>query len=130
MASLTFIALTMEACLNHVGLSIFECWGDVERRLSPLSKLNLIVEKLAVKRNKGRRPYQTVSEMFAFRNLLAHGKSELLKSRNEIRFVDDRFEPYTDEPLKTIWENFCRKKNTIRVLTDIKLLTIPWLIVV
>jgi len=120
MASLIFIAFTMEACLNHLGLSIFECWDDVERQLSPLSKLNLIVEKLGVKRNKGRRLYQTVSEVFTFRNLLAHGKSELLKSRNENRFVDDKFEPYTEEPLKTNWENFCTKKNAIRALTDIK----------
>jgi len=101
MASLIFIAFTMEACLNYLGLGIFECWDDVKRQLSPLSKLNLIVEKLAVKRNKARRPYQTVSDVFTFRNLLTHGKFELLKSRNKIRFVDDKFESCTDEPLKT-----------------------------
>ena len=120
MASVIFIAFTMEAYLNHLGLGIFECWDDVERQLSPLSKLNFIAEKLGIKRNKGGRPYQTVSEVFTFRNLLAQVKSELLKSRNEIRFVDDRFEPYTDEPLKTNWENLCTKKDAIRALTDIK----------
>lgn len=117
MASLTFTAFTLEAYLNHVGSQIFKCWDDLER-LSPLSKLNLIAEKLEIKNDEGTRPYQTVSEVFKFRNKLAHGKSMLLKSGNEIRFVDETFDRYMDESLKTEWESYCTQDNANRALVD------------
>ena len=119
MASLTFTAFTMEAYLNHVGSHIFKCWDDLER-LSPLSKLNLIAEKLEIKNDEGTRPYQTVSEVFKFRNRLAHGKSMLLKSGNEIRFVDETFDRHMDESLKTEWESYCTQDNANRALVDIE----------
>lgn len=117
MASLTFTAFMMEAYLNHVGPQIFKCWDDLER-LSPLSKLNLIAEKLGVKKDKGERPYQTVSEVFKFRNTLAHGKSILLKSNNEIRFVEETLNRYIHESLKTEWENYCTQDNANQALVD------------
>ena len=117
MASLTFTAFMMEAYLNHVGPQIFKCWDDLER-LSPLSKLNLIAEKLGVKKDKGARPYQTVSEVFKFRNTLAHGKSILLKSNNEIRFVEETLNRYIHESLKTEWENYCTQDNANQALVD------------
>ena len=117
MASLTFTAFMIEAYLNHVGPRIFKCWGDLER-LSPLSKLNLIAEKLGVKKDEGEHPYQTVSEVFKFRNTLAHGKSIFLKSNNKIRFVDETFDRYMHESLKTEWENYCTQDNANRALVD------------
>lgn len=118
MASLVFTAFMMEAYLNHVGQRIFECWEDLEQRLSPLSKLSLIAEKLGVKKDEGRRPYQTVSEVFRFRNYLAHGKSRVLKTNNEIRVVDETFDRYMHESLKTEWESYCRQDNANRALVD------------
>jgi len=117
MANLIFTAFMMEAYLNHVGLQIFKCWDDLER-LSPLSKLNLIAEKLGVKKDEGERPYQTVTEVFKFRNTLAHGKSIFLKSNKEIPFVDETFDRYMYKSLKTEWENYCTQNNANRALED------------
>ena len=117
MASLTFIAFMMEAYLNHVGPRIFKCWDDLER-LPPLSKLNLIAEKLGVKEDEGERPYKTVSEVFKFRNRLAHGKSVFLKYDNEIPFDEETFDRYMHESLKTEWENYCTQDNANRALVD------------
>ena len=117
MASLIFTAFMMEAYLNHVGPRIFKCWDNLER-LSPLSKLNLIAEKLGVKKDEGRRPYQTVSRVLIFRNLLAHGKSVVLRANNEIRVVDERFDKYMYEPLKTDWETYCTQDNANRALVN------------
>ena len=118
MASLVFTAFMMEAYLNHVGPRLFECWDDLEQWLSPLSKLSLIAEKLGVKKDKGRRPYQTVSKVFKFRNSLAHGKSRALKTDNKIRVVDETFDRYMHESLKTEWESYCRQDNANRALVD------------
>jgi len=117
MASLTFTAFMLEAYLNHVGPQIFKCWDDL-KWLSPLSKLNLIAEKLGVKADKGKRPYGTIVDVLRFRNTLAHGKSEVLKVSNEIRVVDETFDAHMFERLNTKWENYCTQDNAERALAD------------
>lgn len=116
MASLIFTAFMMEAYLNDIGPRIFKCWCDLER-LSPSSKLNLIAEKLGVNKDEGKRPYQTLSELFKFRNALAHGKPESLID-NEIRLVDEPFDKYNHETLKADWEKYCTQDNATRALED------------
>ena len=119
MASLVFTAFMIEAYLNHVGPRIFKCWEDVER-LSPSSKLNLIVEKLGIEKGEGKRPYQTLPELFEFRNKLAHGKSIKLKSDNEVRIVDPSTDEYMNERLETEWEKYCTLENAKRALKDME----------
>lgn len=118
MASLIFTAFMMEAYLNHIGPHIFKCWGDLER-LKPSSKLNIVAEKLGIEIDKGKRPYQTLSELFKFRNDLAHGKSVSLKSKSdEIRLVAEPFDDYRDEGLQTEWEKYCTQDNANHALED------------
>lgn len=119
MASLIFTAFMMEAYLNHIGQLIFKCWNDLEERLSPKSKLNLIAEKLGLITNYGKRPYQTFSELFKFRNSVAHGKSVSLKSE-QIRLVDGKFDKYVHEFLETPWEQYCTSKNAKLALEDME----------
>lgn len=116
MASLTFTAFMMEAYLNHTGSHIFNCWGDLER-LSPSSKLNIVAEKLGIEIDEGKRPYQTLSELFKFRNALAHGKSVSLKS-DEIQLVTEPFDDYRNEWLQTGWEKYCTQGNANHALED------------
>lgn len=119
MASLIFTAFMMEAYLNHIGRRIFKCWGNLEW-LSPSSKLNLIAEKLGVEKDEGKRPYRTFSELFKFRNSVAHGKSVLLKSDNQILLVDDTSDSFMREFLKTRWEKYCTSESAKRALEDIE----------
>ena len=119
MASLVFTAFALEAYLNHVGSHLFECWKALER-LPPLEKMSLLSEKLGIKQHSGRRPYQTVRELFRFRNVLAHGKSEVVKSKDQIRFVDDTLGGYMQKHLKTWGEKYCTQSNAKRALKDIE----------
>ncbi len=122
MASLIFTTFTMEAFLNHIGQSIFKCWDDLERPLSPSAKHNLIAEKLGVDKDEGKRPYQTLTELFKFRNSIAHGKSVTLKVDNEIRLVDEASNKYMHEFLQTPWEEYCTSENAKRALKDVEII--------
>lgn len=119
MASLIFTTFTLEAYLNHIGQRIFKCWNDLEQ-LSPSRKLNVIAEKLGVEKDDGKRPFQTVSRLFKFRNDVAHGKSLYLKPENQIRVVDDTFDEYMREHPETPWEKYCNLKNAERAREDVE----------
>lgn len=121
MASLIFTAFMMEAYLNHTGSHIFNCWGDLER-LSPSSKLNIVAEKLGIEIDEGRRPYQTLSELFKFRNALAHGKSVSLKPADKIRLMAEPFDDHMDEWLQTGWEKYCTQDNASHALEDVEII--------
>lgn len=104
MASLVFTAFTLEAYLNHIGPKLFDQWYDVER-LSPQEKLKLVLERLQIHANYGKRPWQVMRQLFSFRNDIAHGKSEVVKtksnvpirkhSENDFCFVQTKWEKYS-----------------------------------
>jgi hypothetical protein len=122
MASLVFTAFMLEAFLNYVGQNVFKCWSDLERKLSPLGKLNLITEKLGVEKDNGKRPFQTVSALFEFRNAVAHGKTIRLE-KTQIIVVDlngDSHHQHLRKSLETSWEQYCTLENAERVLEDIE----------
>lgn len=122
MASLVFTAFMLEAFLNHVGQNVFKCWTDLERKLSPLEKLNLITEKLGIEKDDGKRPFQTVPALFKFRNDLAHGKTIHLEEE-QIVVMDldgDSDHKHLRKSLETHWEKYCTLKNAERVLEDIE----------
>ena len=119
MASLIFTAFTLEAYLNHIGQRIFKCWKDLEW-LSPSRKLNVIAEKLEVKKDDAKRPFHTVSKLFKFKNDIAHGKSIYLKSEDQIRVVDDTLREYMHELSKTPWEKYCNLRNAERAREDVE----------
>ena len=65
MGSLILTAFSLEAYLNHIGPKIFACWkAALERPLSPEGKLDIICEKLGIDLHRGKRPRQTIKELF------------------------------------------------------------------
>ena len=118
-ASLIYTAFTLEAYLNHIGKQIFSCWDDLEG-LSPRKKLNVIAEKLGIEKDDGKRPFQTLKELFDFRNDVAHGKTILLRTEEEIRIVDSTLDDYMHEPLEAEWVKYCSLDNTKRAREDIE----------
>jgi hypothetical protein len=121
MASLVFTAFTLEAYLNHLGQQIFNCWDDLEG-LSPQKKLNVIVDKLELEKDDGKRPFQTVKRLFKFRNAVAHGKDISLKQEDEIRLLDDTIDEYMREPLETEWERYCTLDNAKKAREDVEII--------
>jgi len=116
MASLVFTAFALEAYLNHIGSKIFSCWKDLER-LSPKEKLNVIAERLKVKIDYGKRPWQVMKNLFEFRNDIAHGKSMKIKT-NEILKVDN-YEDNVRKFIQTRWEKYCSRKNAEGAREDV-----------
>jgi hypothetical protein len=105
LSSIVLTAFTLEAYLNHVGARTFDCWKHLDR-LSPLSKLELLCETLGVKfeDGPGARPLQTVAKLLDFRNTIAHGRSEEIKGKPEVRLADDRLDAYLGQQPLTSWE--------------------------
>ena len=118
MASLVFTAFTFEAYLNHLGPKIFMSWESLER-LSPKEKLNVIAEKIILEIDYGKRPWQTMKNLFGFRNDIAHGKSE--KISEKITIPKNKLSDSTiSEWSKTKWEKYCTKKNAMRAREDVE----------
>ena len=94
MSSLILTAFAFEAYMNHVGEQVLTSWDRLER-LSPLSKLDLLCEVLNVDLPGGdKRPRQTLTKLFKFRNTLAHGRTETFTAkpvRKRPEDVDDHF---------------------------------------
>lgn len=114
MASLLFAAFTFEAYLNHLGALQIEYWPEIES-IKVMDKYSCLCKDLGIKSSKSKRPYQTLSKLFRFRNSLAHGKTQILKK--EVK-VDPSTDPWKHTP-KTDWEEFCTHENAVRVRDDI-----------
>ena len=105
LSSAVLTAFAFEAYLNHVGPSVISCWKKLER-LSPQSKFELLCETLSVKfpDGPGIRPLQTISELLQFRNTLAHGRSEEITPKPELRDLNSKLDDYLGQRLLTDWE--------------------------
>jgi hypothetical protein len=68
-AAVLFSAFAIEAHFNHIGEQRLSFWSIVEPKLSWRQKLNLIVHHFGIKVDDGKRPFQTLNELFKFRAL-------------------------------------------------------------
>jgi len=114
MAALIFSAFTLEAYLNHLGQMRIEFWNEIEG-IKVMDKYACLCKVLAVNPDFSKRPYQTLTLLFRFRNSVAHGRTQILKSDKLIYPGDD---PWTHTP-KTDWEEFCTAKNATRARDDV-----------
>ncbi len=117
-ASLIFTAFTLEAYFNHIGPQLFKCWSDLER-LGPKEKLNIIAERLEIKIDYGKRPWQVMKNLFGFRNDIAHGKSQIIKIAKTIphrKFSDVRL----GERVQTEWEKYCTQTHARKAREDVE----------
>jgi hypothetical protein len=105
LSSAVLTAFAFEAYLNHVGPSLMSCWPQLER-LPPWAKFELLCETLNVKFAEGvaERPLQTVVKLLNFRNTMAHGRSEEIQPKDEMRDVNDRLDSYLGQRPLADWE--------------------------
>ena len=118
-ASLVFTAFALEAFLNHIGHNLFKCWDELERRLGPREKLNIIAERLQVDVNYGILPWQIVKELFDFRNEIAHGKSKKISSPDKLITLDNFSDTRFGEFIRTKWEEDCTRENAEKARTEV-----------
>ena len=74
-SAVAFSAFAIEAHLNHIGEAKLPFWSIVEPKLPWRAKLDLIVKQFGITPDYGKRPFQTLGDMFKFRDRLAHGKT-------------------------------------------------------
>ncbi|MBP4049221.1 hypothetical protein J9978_06880 [Chromobacterium violaceum] len=103
LSSILLTAFTFEAYQNHIGPKLFAHWDHLDR-LPPLAKFDLIVDRLEidVPNAKSGRPWQTLRDLFAFRNTIAHGRSVNLE-KVDTKTTDTYLDVFHDELLAD-WE--------------------------
>lgn len=105
-SAVLFSAFAVEAHLNHIGEAKLSFWGIVEPKLPWRDKLKLIVQQLGVESDFSKRPFQTIGELFKFRDKLAHGKSKTWDVSYEYRGnPEDDFGILDPEWLKKFWSD-------------------------
>ncbi|NLG28255.1 MAG: hypothetical protein GX557_10110 [Chloroflexi bacterium] len=75
LAAEAFTAFGWEAFLNYVGDSKLRCWGSIQRNMATEAKLDLLCELSNLAIDKGQRPFQSLGELWRFRNDLVHAQA-------------------------------------------------------
>jgi len=116
MSAIILCAFCIEAYLNHIGSETFVYWDSLER-LKPREKLDVLKGHFGrLSCDVSRRPFQSFTIIFKFRNLIAHGKTEIL-SAEDIQELAEGERPKQSE---TEWEMLCTIVNAKRLLEDTK----------
>lgn len=111
-------SMMVEAVLNHVGAQIFHAsgehhlWTTVERS-RPEDKLTVICERIGYSLDFSREPFQCFRPMFKFRNLIAHGKTEVIV-RQFLVDVDEYPNILRHPEFMPEWEKQCTIDNAHR----------------
>lgn len=114
-SSVAFSAFAIEAHLNHLGEAKLSFWGIVEPKLPWRAKLDLIAKQFGVTPDFGNRPFQTLADLFKFRDKLAHGKTTSEEKHYE--YYGNREEDF--DSLDPEWiHKFCSDEAVERVLED------------
>lgn len=120
LSSVVLTAFAFEAYLNHIGPQVVGSWSGLER-LSPTSKFDLLCELLKVNFARGKRPRQTVEELFEFRNLMAHARTIRLSPRSVQRDVNDNLDRYLGARPLAQWERLIQTDEfATRAREDVK----------
>ena len=107
MGSMTFSAFALEALVNISGEQLIPNWKYFESA-QPIAKIILISTTLGQDVDFSREPFQTISEIFKFRNTIVHSKQSH-KSKNltekENNLYEDFYEQFKFEISPSILTN-------------------------
>lgn len=117
MNTLVFSAFTMEAFFNHLGSQSVDKWDKKERSLSKLKKLKFFLSELKVKEDFSSRPIISVIDAFKFRDLLAHGRTEIVNQSEEVNLNENEFKRYM---IENEWMKLCNLETAERVFDDVE----------
>ena len=120
----TMCAFSIEGLCNHIGNKKIDFWKEIERSISIKSKINILMK--TKKDFWGREPWQTVSDIFGIRDMLAHPKGEIIKEMETLELSDEELEnhPYPQKKWQTTMDmekihNIMEKtKNAMKELCE------------
>lgn len=115
LASMLFSAFCFEAYLNFLGREQIVDWESTERKLGLTDKLDLLSKSIKYNVDSGRRPFQTIKELFRFRDMVVHAKPETVtgerkrhKDTGQLRFPTSK------------WIELCDLATATRFHEDVK----------
>lgn len=107
MAAILLCAFSFEGYLNSLGRKLMPRWESFERKYSWNDKAKLIAETLGAPIDAGKEPFQTIKQIFQFRDKVAHPKPENIERELPVpKSPSDFFQIYC-EYARSEMEAFC-----------------------
>jgi len=119
MSVYVFLAFAFEAYINHLGVKLIKNWEKKERGLGQAGRRNKVFEQLGLVIDYEKRPYSVITEIFSFRDTLAHGRTEVVTMNNEVKNVN-WLDIDVDQALTPSWLRDCTLTNSKNALADIE----------
>lgn len=116
LSAIMMSAFTVEAYLNYVGPKVEPGWDDFDKA-SPIAKLRHVASLLHLELDPSSGPMQTVTELFRFRNNMAHPRPSQLVEET-LHTHEDYQKSLYEQPIPK-WMNFATEKNAQRCYDDI-----------
>lgn len=126
MACLTMIAFTVEARMNFLGYKLIEKWKEH----APYKvKVDKVTRHLNVTPDFDARPYKTIQSLKSFRDMLAHGKPQEIRTDLEVvateeelrrrgnldapweRLLTSEFVVSSYEDMEAVWRDLLEKSK-------------------
>jgi hypothetical protein len=118
-ASLVFLAFSIEAFCNHVGWKLepdFAAFDD----LCAKDKLRRAAELVNYPLSLGERPFQTFHEVYKFRNMMAHSRTQEVKIERTVPIPSPSNPAELPKLPPTEWEAYCTPENLAKAIADVK----------
>lgn len=116
-SALVYCAFTLEAYLNHLGKLRHAGWDDVERSYGKRRKYEMFAQAAGLQIDYARRPYSTLVELFAFRDCMAHGKTE---TENVSVLIDANAPRLPQIVSNSDWQAFATIENARQAISDVE----------
>lgn len=114
MACLVTLAFTFEARINFLGHKLIDGWNEW---LPFNCKIVNVLSHLNVFPDFNVRPYNSISMLKSFRNLMAHGKPIEIQFDEEVVFSQEELDRRID--LNGEWTRYCNRDNVFNAHDDI-----------
>jgi len=119
-SSMVFSTFAVEAFLNHAGEMLLTDWRRHDRdRIH--SKLKRVCSAVGLSVAYSQEPFATFKTMVAFRNMLAHGRTEFLSTTEEVASEAYRSDQIWSDPIGE-WDTACSPEAAARFITQARAL--------
>jgi len=114
---ITYCAFTLEAYFNHLGGERNSDWNEIERKIPKLEKYKLFCKNLGLEVDLTKKPYKSMTEVFEYRDKMAHGKTTTDIIVKDIEGNVDDLNSFAVGP---DWKVYSTIENARAVFSDIE----------
>lgn len=111
LTAMVMAAFAFEAYLNFAGETKIQYWSEIDR-IPTKKKLAVLCTHAGFSPDFGKRPFQTLVQLWRFRDTMAHARTETVSVTNDGPPTDPPSYPETD------WEKQCNSRVASRAVTD------------